>query len=282
METINNLATAAAKVVWGENEANKEPISGKLGDVSRGQPYDAGNLDASEYQRSHDSLDAAPNTEPAATGAPSTSTDTPASTDTSTPASTSNPAIPSIPSTAVGEAGSVSKPSVTDASGAQPSLSDTTAAQNDTRDPDDESAQVELTGPGPRPLNIVAKEHGGDAGNDREDGAKAAASSSSSSESEAKASTEAAEDSENLGSGQMYVKTSGLAADGGDFDATKPGAGKEADRLLEEKGIHPAGSGSGPGSGIGTESGSGSGSHHGHTKDKPSLGERIKAKLHKH
>jgi len=32
--------------------------------------------------------------------------------------------------------------------------------------------------------------------------------------------------------GERWVKTSGLAADGGDFDATKPGAGREADRKL--------------------------------------------------
>lgn len=34
------------------------------------------------------------------------------------------------------------------------------------------------------------------------------------------------------------MKTSGMAADGGDFDATKPGAGREANRLMEQKGIH--------------------------------------------
>lgn len=32
------------------------------------------------------------------------------------------------------------------------------------------------------------------------------------------------------GTGELYVKSTGLAADGGDFDATKPGAGREADR----------------------------------------------------
>lgn len=32
------------------------------------------------------------------------------------------------------------------------------------------------------------------------------------------------------GTGEQYVKSSGLQADGGDFDATKPGAGREADR----------------------------------------------------
>jgi len=40
------------------------------------------------------------------------------------------------------------------------------------------------------------------------------------------------------GTGEQYVKSSGLAADGGDFDATKPGAGTEANRLLEQQGVH--------------------------------------------
>lgn len=35
---------------------------------------------------------------------------------------------------------------------------------------------------------------------------------------------------ESQGTGEQYVKTTGLAADGGNFDATKPGAGREADR----------------------------------------------------
>jgi hypothetical protein len=63
------------------------------------------------------------------------------------------------------------------------------------------------------------------------------------------------------GTGEEWVRTTGVHADGGDFDATKPGAGREADReskwkktsrslgrtlsradgiagILEEKGIH--------------------------------------------
>lgn len=38
--------------------------------------------------------------------------------------------------------------------------------------------------------------------------------------------------SKEKGTGEEWVKTSGVAAEGGDFDATKPGAGKEADRKL--------------------------------------------------
>jgi len=32
------------------------------------------------------------------------------------------------------------------------------------------------------------------------------------------------------GTGEVWEKTTGLAAEGGDFDATRPGAGKEANR----------------------------------------------------
>jgi hypothetical protein len=42
METINNVAQAAVKAVWGES--NDEPVSGKTGDTSKGEPYDAGNM----------------------------------------------------------------------------------------------------------------------------------------------------------------------------------------------------------------------------------------------
>jgi hypothetical protein len=44
METINNMASAAAKAVWGENQGTREPLSGAQGDVAKGEPYDAGNL----------------------------------------------------------------------------------------------------------------------------------------------------------------------------------------------------------------------------------------------
>ena len=39
-------------------------------------------------------------------------------------------------------------------------------------------------------------------------------------------------DSKDSVTGEQYVKSTGLAADGGNFDAAKPGAGKEADRKL--------------------------------------------------
>jgi hypothetical protein len=45
MEAINNVATVAAKAVWGSGDTHKEePVSGVNGDVAKGEPYDAGNL----------------------------------------------------------------------------------------------------------------------------------------------------------------------------------------------------------------------------------------------
>lgn len=58
METVNNIAAAATKAIWGESESpetteaknnavvpetKKEPLSGVLGDTKKGEPYDLGN-----------------------------------------------------------------------------------------------------------------------------------------------------------------------------------------------------------------------------------------------
>lgn len=81
-----------------------------------------------------------------------------------------------------------------------------------------------LDGPGPKPVAQVAKEHGGDAGNVSKDGSSSSSASSSESDLNKK--------KNQAGEGMLWVKSSGLQADGGDFDATKPGAGREADREL--------------------------------------------------
>jgi len=70
------------------------------------------------------------------------------------------------------------------------------------------------------------------------------------------------------GTGEQWVKTSGVAAQGGDFDVTKPGAGREATRLLEQKGVHRAKPG---------DTHSPQDDDH---KEKVSVGEKIKNKLH--
>lgn len=85
-------------------------------------------------------------------------------------------------------------------------------------DENDNPAKVE--GAGPKPIAAVARERGGDAANvggnksdEKDDDPEGLRGNS-----------------ESKGTGEQYVKTSGLKADGGDFDATKPGAGREADR----------------------------------------------------
>jgi hypothetical protein len=70
METVNNIAAAASKAIWGESEPNSigsteskagietkenkangiEPLSGELGNVEKGEPYDKGNIGSSAYQ----------------------------------------------------------------------------------------------------------------------------------------------------------------------------------------------------------------------------------------
>jgi len=86
------------------------------------------------------------------------------------------------------------------------------------------------------------------------------------------------------GTGEKYVKSSGMKADGGDFDAANPGAGKEADRLLEEKGIHHEVPATTPATSTADTLSKTSKASTPDTKEtkKPSLKEKIKEKLHRH
>ncbi|KAF2122939.1 hypothetical protein BDV96DRAFT_11820 [Lophiotrema nucula] len=83
------------------------------------------------------------------------------------------------------------------------------------------------------------------------------------------------------GTGEEWVKTSGLAADGGDFDATKPGAGKEATRLFEDKGLTKSVPGEEPKStGKGSFDAPSHSSDVSGEKEKVPLKEKVKQKLH--
>ena len=76
-----------------------------------------------------------------------------------------------------------------------------------------------IDGPGPRPLDEVAREHGGDAGKSGSDESLGH-----------KTDDKSSEEGHDAGTGELYIRSSGLKADGGDFDAAAPGAGREADR----------------------------------------------------
>lgn len=216
MEAINSLASVATKAIWGDNNttttpkdkdtaevpksAKEEPISGVQGDTSKGEPFDAGNME-------------------------------------------------NVDDAKKAEAATVKKPDADPTVGDKPSShmkDDSTNNQSDVREPADTLAHQKeeqnkdvdnvdpldpekLKGPGPKPLAEVARERGGSAGNVVDD-AKTASSSSNPAEK-----TDSG-DGEPLG--QKHVSSTGVAADGGDFDAANPGAGAEADKILIEKGIH--------------------------------------------
>jgi hypothetical protein len=261
METITNLTQTASKAIWGDSASSEEPVSGVTGDVSKGEPYDAGNIEHREYQ-----------TEP-----------------TSTEHDISHEEV---------KHASEIKDSSTESG-------DMSKAQNDTRHPDDPKTDPEdattkarntvddtsggtdqntnpdkIDGPGPKPSAEVATENGGDAGNasssdsvDKKEGG-APAGGDNDEEEDGPQKTSHGE-----GTGEQYVKSSGLKADGGDFDAAAPGAGREADRLLEEKGVHKEDTT--VATSKSNESVQSKGSSASGGKEKTSLKDKIKAKFHK-
>ncbi|KAH7313276.1 glycine-rich cell wall structural protein 1 [Stachybotrys elegans] len=216
------MASAAAKAVWGENQATREPVSGAQGDVARGEPYDAGNLETPQQEKVEDRL--------------------------------SSGALESMPATRPAENGTMESAEYTK-----------TENQPSKENEDGLLTQEELkaAGPGPRPLEVVAKENGGTAVSS---GPESSRKENTLGETPSAENTLETSNTDTSAHSEP-VHATGLAADGGDFDATKPGAGADADRLMEQKGMNrECGESSSPTRG----------------KDKPSLGERIKAKLHRH
>ncbi|KAG6090029.1 hypothetical protein E4U15_000336 [Claviceps sp. LM218 group G6] len=246
METITNIAQSASKAIWGSGGEQNEPISGAQGDVTKGEPYDAGNIDVNGPEQSNTKLD------------PMVNKDLPHNT--------------------------ITNKSDTHTDATKPSPADVKPSrkQNDDKSDDvvvGEEGEQQPTGPGPKPLAAVAKEHGGDAGNLQAESDSKSKGPGSSKDASAKAVAADDKDEENKGTGELYVRTSGLAADGGDFDASRPGAGREADRLMEEKGLERDTS-DGPNSHKTHAGSSGAGAKSSH--DKPSMKERVKEKLHLH
>lgn len=240
METVNNIAATAVKALWGDGDANKEPISGAKGDVASGEPYDAGNLDSVDQERVEKRLSDAGNA------------DKSGPTDRSNTASTVTPLV------------------------------DTSPDQSDIRHPEkaaDEPQSIDPQVPkgiGPQPVDVVAREHGGDAG-------RAGEGPTQHTDSVTKGAPP--KDHSGDGDGKEYVKATGFAADGGNFDASNPGAGGEADRLLDQKGGIPSKehrSDLTTSTHASTSNGGKDITGSQHSKDKPKLSERIKAKLHKH
>jgi len=358
MESISQVAAAAAKAVWGEDTTtHKEPVSGAQGDVSKGEPYDAGNLATPQQERVEHGLEGCNNDEnsrissltentssvpqkasreneflplsaekdtsssqyspekislPGSTDNTSSSqynrekTSLPGSTDntsssqynrenTSLPGSTENTSSFSRENESLSQStqenikfGSYETRSSEKAPQSTSEFRDDTTTNTTSTDfankPNKRKEGLEGESFDSRPSegldsrpsekldsrsseklesgSFTSHPESTAPGNDTSDSRRTHVPEPESLGSKAK---KTEDEEESQGTGQEYVRSSGFAADGGDFDATKPGAGREADRLFEEKGHHPGEQGS----------------HDGHGgKDKPSLGHRLKEKLH--
>ncbi|KAK1769052.1 putative glycine-rich cell wall structural protein 1 protein [Phialemonium atrogriseum] len=290
METISNMANTAAKAVWGTSASHEEPISGKSGDVSKGEPYDAGNIEPGDSTgvRATDRTPTNTNTASANSGGTGISSDTyigaPTS-DTTTSGSGGNPPPPNQTqdsSTGRGDSsrtqGDVSSPS-------DPLQPGATAARqrsdvDDSGDgPDVDDNPAKLDGPGPRPIEEVARERGGDAGRAGGNAGGGALGGGEAKDEGAGGEDGPQKESHGEGTGEKYVKSTGLRADGGDFDAANPGAGKEAERLLDQKGVHRDPGPKTAGSDAGDSKDTHAKDAHSGGKDRK-LGEKLKTKLH--
>jgi len=263
METINNVASAASKAIWGDptaetsNESGVEPISGETGDTSKGEPYDAGNKDST----STESAEATPSVQLSGGDSAVSSTDTtgalPASIQQSSSAFSSDK-----PTSSSELSGAGSTPS---ASADPLSISKQQSLERQTDEPEDiketklDAEKVQSTDTSSHGLT-TSSETGGPTGLTSIPGEGNRDGPLKSSHEE--------------GTGEMWVKSSGMKADGGNSDASAPGGGREADQLLDDKGAHQAADISKK------EEGGQSDPIESKTK-KPSLGDKIKAKLHK-
>lgn len=244
METITNVAstitTTASKAIWGDQPANqttqgnetagKEPISGQQGKGTADDPYDQGNVAtpgvADENKGTIGNYRATETTLTDNT----VKADIPKSLEHTTPptplADDNKTGVTLKPEP--GEKTGVTLK--TDASTDPTSSTDLT----DKKDPNDKTLE-ELT------KNKDPNDHSGEPMK-MHDGTPGEVAATQEERRTSKVGNPGGQEhgKEPKGTGEQYVKSTGLAADGGNFDATKPGAGKEADRLLEEKGVKKA------------------------------------------
>jgi len=260
METVSNtvssIANVASKAIWGDSttETTKdettdaEPLSGETGDVKAGEPYDKGNLDSTDTETTK------PATESESTSAPSTDNTTmPGSTSTTMPLrsehETSKTGVTSAHDPPSSLAPSDKPISSNDTSGAGPTTSDGAPSLTARPVEEQEKGQQGAEKPLADPNSDRTKKEGVVGGISHVGGGESLQ-----------------KESVGEGTGEKYIKSSGEKADGGDFNAANAGAGKEADRLLEQKGIHhdsPAEAKT-------------------DTPTKVSLKDKLKAKLHRH
>jgi len=297
METISNISSAASKAIWGEgntsttNDSGTEPVSGEQGKGTVNDPFDHGN-EEQNTTASHDTTSGTNNTSAETTGSETVgSTGGNINQPPSSGVDTSS-AGPSGPSNAVagdqtGDPSSGVKPKAKQQGADKPTEAPKTDDSVQAKMPhsDEERERLMMKGEFPHdpndhsgePLKMHSEKAGGDVGDEEEEEKDEEGKPIKKDRSQSVAQEGGAPHGASKGTGQEYVKSSGMAADGGDFDATKPGAGSEANRLLEEKGVHKDGGNKGPPV-VGDDASTGSGNATG--TPKVSKMEKLKEKLH--
>jgi hypothetical protein len=236
------------KTIWGESSvraSEEEPVSGKQGGGTASDPYDKGNEEVQQGEarspavRGHsqrsveeDAKNANAAAAASASSVSATQRDGPsdATEHTGDPTSGAQPTQKQQGADRPAEAPDSSAPSIKDQSKADKKSGKPAMPHTDTEreelmktgefphDPEDHSGE-------PMHMHVSPTDNkSSSAEPDRGDG-KTSRSASVAQEG-------GAPHGKTLGTGQQYVKSSGVAAEGGDFDATKPGAGQEATRKI--------------------------------------------------
>ncbi|TEY71415.1 hypothetical protein BOTCAL_0093g00090 [Botryotinia calthae] len=308
METVNNIAAAASKAIWGEPQettdaANAtivpetkgtEPISGELGDTKKGEPYDLGNADSTTTQNTlsstiSDSTPTPTNTNTSTLSPPglgakpldsSISSPTPDSVSQTlaethiAPLSSTEPDTSSSSLKPTSEKPLISEhinPNLPDAPTGKPLSSSPSTSTTTTTT---ENKAIDLSTAGSEPLSEIRGATATEKEKEKEKPSSTANAQGvptdlqpvdANSGSGTGTATE-------TGTGEKYIKSSGVRAEGGDFDATRPGAASGAVGERERGG---------------TEMGSEEEREHEHGEGKKEgklthLKEKIKEKLHKH
>jgi hypothetical protein len=307
METVSNLASQASSYLFGDSQSydpatqsGQEPRSGETGDVQSGEPYDAGNKDESGVDNQgttnaypSKSEDSANNYTTSGTSnannndnnlsssnANSSSTDSNSNSNkmssNSNSSSTKQPSSQQEPQSDIQYDDHNETKSIPKCKGSSRPIINARGVEVE---PDPSSGsralQQQQNGetPGELPENLKKYSPSGGAESGSGSGSGVGSTDGEKPHSE----------SQGEGTGEKYVKSTGLKADGGDFDAANAGAGREADRLLEEKGIHHGEErGSEERGSHESEGGRSSSQDSGEKNGKLKLKEKIKSKLHRH
>jgi len=250
------MASHASKTIWGENsstESGTEPQSGERGSGTVNDPYDHGNQDENPSATTNGSTT---NTDKTLSSGVNTSAENRSGPSEAT--SSDNAGDPSSSSTPAQKQQGADRPNEEPSNNKNPKVPHTDEEREELmekggefpRDPNDHSGE---------PLKMH---------DDSENSEKKDRSQSVSQEG-------GNPHGKTMGTGEQYVKSSGMPAEGGDFDASNPGAGQEATRLMEEKGIKSDGN-------RGPPAGPADGEDKSTNDDKVKVSklEKIKEKLH--